>query len=572
MTGWAVIRQRAMALLLPVSMLAAIPLTALPNTALAQGIKIPNFSDPTKLISFDRPSWGNSRAGQYLAGRSAERQLDYGTAANYFEHALGQDPDYITLRNHVFFLLIAEGRLADARQHARALVRRRSNAYLPNLVLAVLDMQNGQHDAARERLAVLNNSGHIGLMRQLGQAWASSGVGDVAAAKAIMAFPSKAPGWDELLALNTALMIDVGGGDATAAYDIVKADTKPKSGRLITLLENYDARQKDPSVAPIIKSANEGMAQSFATIASALGTGKQAQSSLIYAHLGLNLSPTAPALLLLVAEALQDQERHIESAAFFDRIGNESRFHYPAQIARARNLAAAEMTDEAIAALEAVAAANPARPEASSQLGDILRREQRFADAAMAYDEALTRAANGMGKNWRLLYTRGIALERLGRWAEAEADFTEALALEKDHPLVLNYLGYSWVDRGENLEKAKDMVRLAAKLRPEDGFIADSVGWAAYRTGDFIEAIAEMERAILLEPTDPVINEHLGDVYWVVGRKIEARYQWERALGFKPEEDRLPGLEERLRCGLDPCDGRTPGAASAAKDGTRGAQ
>ena len=97
------------------------------------------------------------------------------------------------------------------------------------------------------------------------------------------------------------------------------------------------------------------------------------------------------------------------------------------------------------------------------------------------------------------------------------------------------------------------MVRKAAELRPEDGYIADSVGWAAYRTGDMVEAVQELERAILIEPLDPTINEHLGDVYWVVGRKIEARYQWERALSFDPEEKRIAGLKERLNCKGEKC-------------------
>ena len=119
---------------------------------------------------------------------------------------------------------------------------------------------------------------------------------------------------------------------------------------------------------------------------------------------------------------------------------------------------------------------------------------------------------------------------------------------------MLNYLGYSWIDRGENLEKAKGMVRRAAALRPEDGFIADSVGWAAYRTGDMEEAVAEMERAVALEPLDPTINEHLGDVYWAAGRRLEANYQWEKAMALDPLPERVAELEKRLRCGLDPCD------------------
>jgi Flp pilus assembly protein TadD len=504
-------------------------------------------------VDIDNPGWGNSRAGQYLAGRSAEVRKDAAAAARYLELALGHDPNDIGLRRHVFYLMVAEGQLPEARQHARAILRSEANAFLPIMSLAVLAMQDGDYSEALSLFGRMDGGGHDGVMRALGQAWAAAGAGDLPAAQAVLNFPMNAPGWTGLSAIHRAMVEDLGGGDATATFEALKADQGGKPSRLLAIIDNFEKRQADPTIPPMIQDPGQGLSQAFGTIAAALIQAKQSRTGMVYAQLGLGLSPNDDSLLLMLADARRASDRNADAAAAYDRILPESSYFYPAQIARAHNLAQADQLDTAVSLLQDLTDKFPERSEATAGLGDMLRREQRFEEAAAAYNTAYARLEKAGQQDWQLHYTRGIARERLGDWPAAEADFTTALALQKEQPLVLNYLGYSWIDRGENLERAKDMVRKAAELRPEDGYIADSVGWAAYRTGDMVEAVQELERAILIEPLDPTINEHLGDVYWVVGRKIEARYQWERALSFDPEEKRIAGLKERLNCKGEKC-------------------
>jgi Flp pilus assembly protein TadD len=116
---------------------------------------------------------------------------------------------------------------------------------------------------------------------------------------------------------------------------------------------------------------------------------------------------------------------------------------------------------------------------------------------------------------------------------------------------VLNYLGYSWIDRGENLERGLKMIEKAVELRPEDGYIVDSLGWAHYRMGDYAGAVGYLEKATELVPEDPTINDHLGDAYWQTGRLVEARYQWRRALQFGPEKNEVKPIEAKLEKGLE---------------------
>jgi len=128
----------------------------------------------------------------------------------------------------------------------------------------------------------------------------------------------------------------------------------------------------------------------------------------------------------------------------------------------------------------------------------------------------------------------------------------KALELQPDQPLVLNYLGYSWVDMHRNIDQATRMIERAVQLRPNDGAIVDSLGWALYRLGRYDEAVVQLERAVELKGGDPVITDHLGDAYWRVGRQEEARFQWRRALGLKPDQDMTLQVQRKLDHGLDP--------------------
>ena len=115
---------------------------------------------------------------------------------------------------------------------------------------------------------------------------------------------------------------------------------------------------------------------------------------------------------------------------------------------------------------------------------------------------------------------------------------------------MLNYLGYSWVDQGINLDQGMAMVKRAVQQKPDDGYIVDSLGWAYFRVGNYDEAVKQLERAIELKPEDPTINEHLGDAYWRVGRELEAKFQWAHARDLKPDPEELPKIEAKLQHGL----------------------
>ncbi|MBV8826053.1 MAG: tetratricopeptide repeat protein, partial [Hyphomicrobiales bacterium] len=214
------------------------------------------------------------------------------------------------------------------------------------------------------------------------------------------------------------------------------------------------------------------------------------------------------------------------------------------------DLDALDRTDEAKKRLDKLIADRPRDLDAIRALGDILRERKQYADCASTYSRGIAALATPEKQNWYLFYFRGICYERSKQWPLAEADLKKALDLYPEQPHVLNYLGYSWVDQGINLDEGMRMIRRAVEQRPDDGYIVDSLGWAYFRINNYDEAVKNLERAVELKPEDPTINDHLGDAYWKVGRFLEAAFQWSHARDLKPDADELARIEAKLKSGL----------------------
>ena len=233
----------------------------------------------------------------------------------------------------------------------------------------------------------------------------------------------------------------------------------------------------------------------------------------------------------------------------YERMPANSPLKRNAQIQMATDLDSVDRTDEALAILKKVTAEDPKDTEALMALGNIERSRKKFADCGGTYTKAID-SSDAAKPNWVLYYFRGICEERSKDWPKAEADLKKALELQPEQAHVLNYLGYSWVDKGLNLPEGMAMIRRAVDQRPDDGYIVDSLGWAYFRIGDYANAVKTLERAIDLKPEDPTVNDHLGDAYWRVGRTLEAKYQWAHARDLKPEAEELPKIEEKIANGL----------------------
>jgi len=523
--------------------------------------------------------------GAYLAGRHAQERRDYAAAAAWFEDALKSDPESPELITRTFLMEASEGRFDRARALAEKELRLDPTDAVAQLILLIDRVETGDKAGALARAETLPADGLHRFLGPLARAWTRMGMGDLAGADAALRQLDRFNGLAPLEFYQLGLLYDFAGYPDTAEDNFKKtldaagqlnwrltdaiANFYERHGRAdkavalyqrfirenagSELAESVLARKPTESPAPLVRTTEGGLAEALFDLASVVNQPETIDLALLYARSALELRPHMPLAQLLLADVLSTQNKPEASLAVLAEIPPSSPYSWSARLRVAANLEMLNRTDEAITQLKGMSAEAPSRAGAAMQLGDLLRAKKRFAEAVEAYDEAMRRlSAAGIPERWSLFYSRGIALERSGQWKPSEADLLHALELKPDQPLVLNYLGYSWIDRGENLDRGLKMIEKAVELRPEDGYIVDSLGWAHYRLGDYSSAVQYLEKAIELVPEDPTINDHLGDAYWQSGRATEARFQWRRALQFGPEADEIKPIEAKLDRGLIP--------------------
>ena len=357
--------------------------------------------------------------------------------------------------------------------------------------------------------------------------------------------------------------------DGAAAASIYEAFEK-KLPRHPLVQEGLREAKGGKKMSPLVDSAQAGAAEALYGIGATLTRRGGEDLALVYLQLALYLQPSHPLALLSLADLYESVKKPQMAIKVYERMPASSPLKRNAQIQLATNLDTADRSDEAIKILKGVITEAPKDIEAIMALGNIERGRKKFNDCATTYSLAIDAMPGVTDKNtWVTYYYRGICEERSKQWSKAETDMRKALELQPEQPHVLNYLGYSWIDQGINLDEGMKMIRRAVDQRPDDGYIVDSLGWAFYRIGNFEDAVKHLERAIDLKPEDPTINDHLGDAYWRVGRTLEAKFQWAHARDLKPEAEELPKIEAKIANGL-PEDTSSAASADKKKEDGRG--
>lgn len=520
--------------------------------------------------------------GSYLVGHYAHGLGDYAQAADHLQRVLDEDSGNASLMRRIVSLLTAAGRVEEAIALARRLVEISDSARLARFALAVQDARDADFASALDRIDEIEPDGVYSLLLPLAEGWLHTGRGSDAAALAALAPLADRDAYRPFYLFHAGLMHDLAGRQEEAEALLREAvavsggsfrtaaalgSVLARAGRIVeagAVYEDFRAdnpgsiwvervlmeTQQGVTPAPLVGDARDGLAEALFGAAAALPPRERGDAGLVYAYLSLFLRDDLDAARFLIGEILEDEGRLEAAVTAYRSVTAGSDFAWAARLRAAADLADLGQEDEAVALLTAMMDERPERYDAASALGDAFRYGERYEEAAAAYDVAIERIATIERRHWRLFYVRGIAFERTDAWPKAEADFLRALELEPDQPLVLNYLGYTWVEQRHNLDEARTMIEKAVELRPDDGYIVDSLGWVAYRLGDFEEAVRQLERAVELQAGDPIINDHLGDAYWQVGRLHEARFQWRRVLTLEPEDKLADQVRRKLAGGL----------------------
>jgi len=526
-----------------------------------------------------------SPLGHFLSGRVARDKKDSRRAATYYDVALAADPDNQSLLHQTMVLMLMEGRMARAIELAERRIGRQKDAAFARLILSAQAIHLGDLASARTHLLASNRESYMSLLQPMIMAWVEAGNNEYEAAMETLEGLKKRKAFAPFRTYHMALISDFASHDeaAAAAYEAALKNDARRVTRVTLNYGGFLARRGDREQAlalydkflkrlpsnpvigwakeqlqagedllPPMASVADGVAEALLSTGFAIANARNGNQARIYANLALYLRPGLDSALMLRAEILENVNRFEDAIAVYKGIPDGSPFHWNARIRTAANMNSLNRIDETVSLLQSMAKERPKDTSALITTARILRFEERFEEAIAAYDEVIKRIGTLSARHWTLLYERGIALERSKQWGRAEADFLKALSFRPEEASVLNYLGYSWIDQGINLVRAREMIEKAVSKRPNDGYVVDSLGWVFYRLGRYEEAVKHLERAVELRPQDPIINDHLGDAYWRAGRKLEAGFQWNHAIDLGAEKKSIPAIQEKQANGLGP--------------------
>ena len=525
----------------------------------------------------------NSQAfSTYLSARFAAGEHDLPQAARFYGQSLANDQGNPSLLALSFFYSTTSGDFDAAGKYAQAVIAATPDDRAARLALAVIGFKHKDYVDVRKQLSASAKGPFTALTLALFDAWAAAAEHDAAGMQKDLASLMEQKGAESMAAFHTALLQDYlnNAPAADAAYKKALSSTAPtprvleaygrfleRQGRSADAATLYQSHINEGGLASVtrsglariaagqkpegmIRSPADGAAEALFGIAASLTDAQSAEVSILYLRMALYLRSDLGLAQVLLADRFETLRKYDSAIAIYRSIEPSSPYWRMAQVQASLDLQRLGNNDDAIAGLKKLVAADPNDSESWVALGDTYRASEKFAESVDAYNHAEKIIGKPSRRDWPMFYARAMAKEKLKRLDESEADIQTALKLSPEQPELLNYLGYSWVDRGRNIPTALTMLEKARTLRPYDGYIVDSVGWAYYQLGRYDDAAKTLEAAVLLVPGDPTINDHLGDALWRAGRRIEARFQWNHALTFSDDDTDKAAIERKLKTGL----------------------
>jgi Flp pilus assembly protein TadD len=523
-----------------------------------------------------------SNYGLFLAGEAALQAGRSAEAADFFAKAAQAGGDHALIHEKAFMAAVMAGDIDKAAVLA-PLVGDGSPTIqsLVRLVQAVQALADGRGKEAVAQLDQVTGDFAYGGAVVLIKPWAAAAAGDM---KRAIALP--AAGQNQRLTRFSALLGQAMLLERAHRYDEAEADYKAltanaqlgplyvppygayleRRGRAKEAVVLYkSALQQTPddtvlkaalgraskhgSPVPPMLSLKEGAALALTSAAEGALVGKQVGDADIYLRLALRLDPKIDEAWLLLGDIRSSGGDYDSARTDYANVTDKSPIWLESRERIIGSYQSAGDGETALKLARDLALATPKDREVQLVLANALRDGDRLPEAVQVLSGLI--ASDPGGGDWGLYFERGTALDRSGHWAEGERDLQKALSLEPDQPDVLNYLGYSWVERGEHLPQAMAMLQRAYAAEPNSGEIADSLGWAFFHLGDFTQAVQRLERAVSLDPVNAEINDHLGDAYWKTGRRIEAQFQWNRVLTLSPSAELRASVQQKLASGLD---------------------
>ena len=511
--------------------------------------------------------------GAYLAGRVAHLRRDFNTASDYYIKALKIDPDNKELVSRLYLILVSKSRVDEAATYARQNIANGNKDNFAYTVIAVKDMHDGNYQQSIKETAAFDNPAYKEFIAPLLNAWNYAGLKQPEKALKTLEQLKKEPSFKTIYHFHAGMINDYfnRNREAQKHYDvIINNESMELSLRSLEIIANFYIRtgQKDKATAlvsgfndekviadmlrafannvrnatpqntgRIITTPSEGAAEALFSIAATFRYDEIIDVAHMFTSLSIYQNPNYDLAKLLLADILEDRGMFEDANEVYETIGKESPAYYAAQLKKANNLIKLTDYDNAELLLKSLSL-DYDNAQIYLDLGDVLRMKNR-PEEAIEYYKAAIKASGKNDSVWVLYYAMGVSYEQAGQWHKAEKALLKALELSQNHYMVLNYLGYTWMKQGENIDQAFAMIVNAYNQAPDDPNISDSLGWALYNLGYYGMAEKYLEKAAEAAPANAVISDHLGDVYWFTKRRNEARFQWQHALDIKDESGEL---------------------------------
>lgn len=534
-----------------------------------------SFINAKKASEFEYSQKADSVYGSYLAARVAQIRQDYSKAAKYYVKTINQGLVNEDILGKTYIILASQGDIDNAVKYANQARENGDTNNFIDVINAVSTFKKGEYDQARQHIEKIEEKTYKQLITPLFNAWSYVGENNYDKAVSELNKISNVEETKTVYNLHRGLIAEFFNKptEAMSFYDNIMNDkTADMSFRALQIISNFLVRQneKDKAIAlvskfygasnmkemlsslnnkiqdkenkmkPIITSANIGLGEVFLEIGLLF---KTIPAGYDYAQMYMAMSeyfnPENDVTKIAIADLYEERELYEAANKYYDAIGKNSEMFYPAQIKKANNLSNEKKYDEAIRVLKKLLKDNPNNFQVLFNLGDVLRMNNNQDDAIKYYNKAIDSIFYESEKYWPIFYALAISYDRNDEWDKAEENLEKALKLSNRHPQVLNYLGYSWLKKGINTDKAASFILEAYEKEPNDGVIMDSLGWVYFKTGDYKNAILYLEKASELNPQNAIISDHLGDAYWLGGRKNEAVFLWKQALRQKEEQEDL---------------------------------
>lgn len=518
--------------------------------------------------------------GAYLAGRVAHMRQDFDNAAEYYKIVMDKDVSNTAVNRTVYVILSSLGQIGQASPYAQKEIDGGNTESIAPLIVAIKDFADGKYADSRKNISLIKDKTHQTLINPLFIAWTFAGEKNEKDAIASINKITNDPALETMKIFHKAMIYDYLGNKEKAkemfdeiilhhhksvTYRLLEVITDfyvrigdkegaqkifnkyNDDGLLSVLLTNIDRKMKQTKTdsPAVINTPQKGLAEALFNIGtlfrSAPGGTEFAQ---IYIAAASYLNPQYDISQIALANVLEELGLLKEANKYYEQIGKDSGSYFIARAKIIENLNTLKEYSAAEKQIESLLKDYPDNTQLLSDLGMVYNNMNKHEEAVKYYQKAIDSSGDAENRElWPVYYAMAVSYDKLNQKAKAEQNLQKALVLSRQNPDILNYLGYSWLEQGRNVEQAVAMILKAYSQYPYEGYILDSVGWMYFKLGMYPKAVEFLEQAAAINPSNAVINDHLGDAYWFANRKNEAVFQWNHALVLKEDSDSVNLLQ-----------------------------